>query len=81
MIVCKCGCGSLIQDKNKNGPLYWKKGHNMNGVHRAKTSCSFTIKSTNLTAMNDLKAQLLLYESFIKTKGLEEEFNGRGYAF
>jgi hypothetical protein len=29
---CACGCGELIQEANRNGPLYYKFGHNRKGL-------------------------------------------------
>lgn len=28
---CECGCGELIHDRNKNGPIRYKHGHNHKG--------------------------------------------------
>jgi hypothetical protein len=32
MKPCECGCGELIQEANRNGPLHYKFGHNRKGL-------------------------------------------------
>lgn len=29
---CECGCGELIEESNRNGPLHYKFGHNRKGL-------------------------------------------------
>lgn len=37
--LCKCGCGEAISEHNQNGPIYWKKGHNMRGKSGDRHPC------------------------------------------
>ena len=32
MKPCQCGCGELIAERNRNGPLYYKFGHSRKGL-------------------------------------------------